>query len=267
MDHQKVYDKIIEKAKSENRKKVRKDKEGYVYYEKHHILPKCLGGTNDKENLVLLTGREHFIVHKLLACIHKGNRNLVYAMHRLAYDKKTDRKLSSRDYQFIKELKDSFPFIHFYDIWIEKFGIEKANELKVKYILKLKKPKSEQHKEHLRGKNVGKKHAKEQNEEHSKRMSGENNPNFGKPMSKETANKIRIANTGKKRTPEMNERNRQIHLGKKQSEETKQKRNEKLKGKKRTEETKQKMRKSKSEQHKLNIKKNHYKNKNKNKNL
>jgi hypothetical protein len=40
------------------------DKDGY--YETHHILPKSLGGTEDDENLVRLTAREHFIAHLLL---------------------------------------------------------------------------------------------------------------------------------------------------------------------------------------------------------
>lgn len=36
------------------------------YTERHHIIPKCLGGTNKKDNLVLLKAREHFICHLLL---------------------------------------------------------------------------------------------------------------------------------------------------------------------------------------------------------
>ena len=43
---------------------VRKKIEGY--FEKHHIIPKSLGGDNSKENLVKLTAREHFICHWLL---------------------------------------------------------------------------------------------------------------------------------------------------------------------------------------------------------
>lgn len=35
--------------------------------ERHHILPKCLGGSNDEENLIDLELGEHFIAHKLLA--------------------------------------------------------------------------------------------------------------------------------------------------------------------------------------------------------
>lgn len=36
------------------------------YSEKHHIIPKCMNGNNDKENLVYLSAREHFICHLLL---------------------------------------------------------------------------------------------------------------------------------------------------------------------------------------------------------
>ena len=37
-----------------------------TYFEKHHIIPKCLGGSNRRDNLVCLTAREHFICHLLL---------------------------------------------------------------------------------------------------------------------------------------------------------------------------------------------------------
>lgn len=37
------------------------------YYENHHIIPKCLGGTNDPQNLIKLTAREHFFAHLLLS--------------------------------------------------------------------------------------------------------------------------------------------------------------------------------------------------------
>ena len=46
-----------------------------MIYENHHILPKSLGGTNDKNNLVLLTLKEHFICHWLLVKIYpKGSK-------------------------------------------------------------------------------------------------------------------------------------------------------------------------------------------------
>ena len=36
------------------------------YVEKHHIIPRCIGGSDHKENLVSLTAREHFVCHLLL---------------------------------------------------------------------------------------------------------------------------------------------------------------------------------------------------------
>lgn len=66
MNYKKIYEDLIKKAKSENRKKLKREDSNYFYYECHHILPKCLGGTNDKDNLVLLTAREHLICHRLL---------------------------------------------------------------------------------------------------------------------------------------------------------------------------------------------------------
>jgi len=58
MNYAKIYKKIID---------FRKNNKPSGYVEKHHIIPRSLGGTNDKENLVLLTAREHFICHFLLA--------------------------------------------------------------------------------------------------------------------------------------------------------------------------------------------------------
>lgn len=57
---------------------------GY-YTEAHHIIPRCIGGIDDKSNLVLLTPEEHLIAHKLLIKIHKNiepekYRNLVLSV-------------------------------------------------------------------------------------------------------------------------------------------------------------------------------------------
>ena len=52
---------------------------GDEYHERHHILPKCMGGTNDKSNLIDLYAKEHFIAHKLLAEENQFNDKLRYA--------------------------------------------------------------------------------------------------------------------------------------------------------------------------------------------
>ena len=49
-----------------NAKKAQRVKGKGIYYESHHIVPKCLNGSNASYNLVLLTGREHFVCHYFL---------------------------------------------------------------------------------------------------------------------------------------------------------------------------------------------------------
>jgi len=96
-----IYDSIINKAISENRKKKRD-----VYYESHHIIPKCMGGTNDTENLVLLTAKEHFICHRILHILNPNNRKLFLAFQNMCYrisTKDKDRfKPSGRVYSYLR---------------------------------------------------------------------------------------------------------------------------------------------------------------------
>ena len=40
--------------------------------EKHHIIPKSLGGTDNKNNIVVFTPREHCLAHMLLAKMYNG---------------------------------------------------------------------------------------------------------------------------------------------------------------------------------------------------
>ena len=49
------------------------------YHERHHIIPRCMNGTNDKDNLIDLFAREHFVAHRLLALENPNNEKLVYA--------------------------------------------------------------------------------------------------------------------------------------------------------------------------------------------
>ena len=37
-----------------------------TYTESHHIIPKSLGGSNNPDNLINLTAKEHYICHRLL---------------------------------------------------------------------------------------------------------------------------------------------------------------------------------------------------------
>jgi len=51
-----------------------KSKPNYGYYERHHIIPKSIGGSNSESNLVYLTARQHFLCHLLLLKMTTGNQ-------------------------------------------------------------------------------------------------------------------------------------------------------------------------------------------------
>jgi hypothetical protein len=98
MNYQKIYNQIVERTKT-------RQLDGYK--EKHHIVPKCMGGSNDKTNLVELTAREHFICHRLLCEIYPNNDKLLYALWLMAIGKQKPKnldefKLSSRIYETIR---------------------------------------------------------------------------------------------------------------------------------------------------------------------
>ena len=79
MDYLAIYNRLCLKAKSKNRKR----RMG-VYYELHHIIPKCLGGLGKYDiahpNLVLLTAKEHYMAHRLLCMIYPDNMHIKYAL-------------------------------------------------------------------------------------------------------------------------------------------------------------------------------------------
>jgi hypothetical protein len=90
------------------------------YKEKHHIVPKSLnlGGTKDARNLVLLTAREHYLVHRLLPKFLKDEthkKKMKYAFWYLS-TRNINYIPSSRTYEVarkelircIKERNDSY---------------------------------------------------------------------------------------------------------------------------------------------------------------
>jgi hypothetical protein len=90
MNYVDVYDSIIN---------YRKNNEPEGYYENHHIVPRCLGGSDDDSNLVKLTLREHFVVHKLLYKIYPEEKGICYAYWMMC--NRTNAK--ARDYAVAKE--------------------------------------------------------------------------------------------------------------------------------------------------------------------
>ena len=75
------------------------------YTEKHHIIPRSMGGKDTKENLVVLTAREHYIAHLLLTkCVenkYKGKMLHAYIMIAQVKDSNQERfyKINSRIFE------------------------------------------------------------------------------------------------------------------------------------------------------------------------
>jgi 5-methylcytosine-specific restriction endonuclease McrA len=164
-----VYFLIVKRAK--NRKL-------QTYTESHHIIPKSLGGSNDKDNLVDLTAREHFICHRLLTKMTIGiaKQKMTFAAWALTmrnqYREKI--KISSRTYEFLKE--------------------ERAKIL-------IGKPLPEERRQKLRDANLGKPCSEEKRERIRK-------SNTGKKQSEETKRRRAISRTGFRNTPETIEKMR-----------------------------------------------------------
>lgn len=91
MDYQRLYDSLCLRGQSSRLLT------GYT--EKHHIIPKCMGGTNDKANLTILTGKEHFICHRLLVKIYPHNNKLQFALWRMVNGRGIFLQGKSRGYK------------------------------------------------------------------------------------------------------------------------------------------------------------------------
>lgn len=211
MDYKKVYDLIILNAKYDNRIKLRSSDEGYIYYERHHIIPKCLGGDNSKENLVLLTAKEHFLAHKLLVEIYPENSKIFWAFHRMFFsDSNRKIKINSREYLRLKILSS---------INLSKLHKGKViNQKQIEFLKKRNKGsgnpmfgkisynRGKTFSTEVRNKVSQSLKGRKFTEEHKKNISickkgvniGVNNPNFGNRMSEESKKRISEKNKGNK---------------------------------------------------------------------
>ena len=138
------------------------------YHERHHIIPKCMNGSNSKDNLIDLYAREHFIAHKLLAEENPQNYQLKYAYWNMCQC--TGRDGQDKYIPTPEEYEEARIFCH----------------------------------EAISGENhpmYGKHHTQESREKMSiskKDMyNGENNPFFGKKHSQENIEKMKGTHSGK----------------------------------------------------------------------
>jgi len=109
MDYTRIYGELVQRGKT---RCINVDD----YYEKHHIVPKCLGGTDDSSNLVKLTPEEHYVAHQLLIKMHPNNPKLIYATTMLMYHN-SDRRLCNKEYGWIKRLHSKNLSVFFREQW------------------------------------------------------------------------------------------------------------------------------------------------------
>lgn len=201
MNYQRIYNELIESSKTRG--------DMTIYVEKHHVIPRCMGGVDDDNNLVRLTYREHILAHRLLHIIYPDNVSLSRAFFAM-----TCLPLKSR--------------IDNSGVWYNSRLLAEARES----ILGI--PKSETTKEKIRKFNTGLKHEPHTDETREKIKNSNlehwlthKNSMIGIPRSDGIKEKISKAKLGNKYGP--------------QPVEHKQKISKALQGIKRGDKTKQKM--------------------------
>ena len=154
------------------------------YTEKHHIQPRSLGGTDDKNNLVDLTAREHFICHWLLTKMHTGEAKakMIYALNGMkrsnTFAQRYETKITARVYE---NLKKEFSRVH-------------SETMKGKIPWNKGVPITEEQREKNKIAATGKKFSQEVIEKRSAKIRGQK-------RSEETKKKMSLAAKGKSKGP------------------------------------------------------------------
>ena len=232
MDYKRIYDDLMGSRLLMKGDRIKLKKMG-EYFEGHHIIPKSMGGEGRAKqlkhpNLVLLTGREHYIAHALLFLVYR-NREMTAAFRLMCIaNKKKNYKPSARMYEFLRvELK----LLGVSDKTRQKIGqatlgrkhSSEAKE-KIRQASSSRKHTPEA-KEKMRQVHLGRKHSPEAREKIRQFQLGRKDRKSVK-CSPETKEKLRQINLGRKHSPEAKEKLRQVNLGKKLSPESIKKREE-----------------------------------------
>lgn len=100
MNYNRIYEEfIIDRREKE---KLLKDE----YTEKHHIIPRCMGGLDNRDNLIRLTPEDHFFAHLLLAKIHGGKNWISLGFMAMISNKNSNLKnylRKRKDYSYLRK--------------------------------------------------------------------------------------------------------------------------------------------------------------------
>lgn len=97
MNYKLHYEKLIKKAQSRSILK-------NIYRESHHIIPRSIGGNDEKTNLVELFPEEHLLAHLLLVKIYPCSKSLLYAANMMAHCNGNDSqyRTSTKTYGWLR---------------------------------------------------------------------------------------------------------------------------------------------------------------------
>ncbi len=150
------------------------------YTELHHIIPQSMGGSNDKENLVELTAREHFICHWLLIKMTEGEdrSKMLYALNGMKaenrYQQRYHTKITARVYEKhrIEHAENHSKRMKGRIAWNK--GVPQTDEHREKnrQAALQRAPKSEKTKEKWRQARLGYKHSEETKKKQSDNLKG-----------------------------------------------------------------------------------------------
>jgi hypothetical protein len=143
MNYQLHYNRLIDRAKN-------RVLEGYV--EKHHIIPTCLGGSNEASNKVKLTASEHYVAHQLLVKLNPGNAKIIYAA--LAMGGGSNKKVKRCNNKIFSWLRKQYSAAM--SIKMQGNTYSKGQTIKPHQMAILRLPKSEIHKSRISAGNKGK---------------------------------------------------------------------------------------------------------------
>jgi len=188
-----------------------------TYTESHHIVPRSLGGSDEPDNLVNLTAREHFVCHWLLVKMTTGqdHHKMLNALRMMRAEKhgqeRYNTKITARVYESIKQEYAELQSKQFTGTGNGFYGkthteearkrISEANKGRVQPLDEKEKQKAAWAKRKEQG-IERKPYSNEYKEERSKKYSGQGNPRYGVEVSEETRAKISEKAKGRKQSAE-----------------------------------------------------------------
>lgn len=195
MNYKNIHDSLIGLAKSRRKPD--------CYCERHHVIPRSMGGEDTVDNLVWLTAREHYVVHWLLYKIHKNNA-MAFAWYRMTSSRSSGERYTSWSFKYAKEAKAMAMRSRFKGRKLSAEHREKLRQAKLgkTYEQMNRGPStltgrslSEEHKEKVRASGVGRTHSPEVKQKLRLARLGDKNPNFGKVTPESVRAKLSEATT------------------------------------------------------------------------